>query len=120
MYRENLARLKELGTVTFFSPMSDEHLPDCDLVYLPGGYPEFFLKELESNIAIKQQLKMYVESGGRLLAECGGMMYLCDSIRGMDGKQYAMVGLLHQRATKYEIKAWLSNPPDRRAGMERT
>lgn len=104
MYRENLARLKELGTVTFFSPMSDEHLPDCDLVYLPGGYPEFFLKELESNIAIKQQLKMYVESGGRLLAECGGMMYLCDSIRGMDGKQYAMVGLLHQRATMENMK----------------
>lgn len=104
MYRENLARLKELGTVTFFSPMSDEHLPDCDLVYLPGGYPEFFLKELESNIAIRQQLKMYVESGGRLLAECGGMMYLCDSIRGMDGKQYVMVGLLHQRATMENMK----------------
>ena len=84
--------------------MSDEHLPDCDLVYLPGGYPEFFLKELESNIAVKQQLKMYVESGGRLLAECGGMMYLCVSIRGMDGKQYAMVGLLHQRATMENMK----------------
>ena len=104
MYRENLDRLKEWGTVTFFSPMSDESLPDCDFVYLPGGYPEFFLKELESNTAIRQQLKMYVESGGRLLAECGGMMYLCDSIRGMDGKQYAMVGLLHQRATMENMK----------------
>lgn len=104
MYRENLDRLKDWGTVTFFSPMSDESLPDCDFVYLPGGYPEFFLKELESNTAIRQQLKMYVESGGRLLAECGGMMYLCDSIRGMDGKQYAMVGLLHQRATMENMK----------------
>ena len=45
-----------------------------------------------------------MESGGRLLAECGGMMYLCDSIRGMDGKQYVMVGLLHQRATMENMK----------------
>lgn len=104
IYRENLARLKEWGTVLFFSPMRDERLPDCDLVYLPGGYPEFFLEELERNVTIKQQLKMYVESGGRLLAECGGMMYLCDSIRGMNGKQYAMVGLLHQRATMENMR----------------
>lgn len=104
IYRENLSRLEELGTVSFFSPMNDMHLPDCDLIYLPGGYPEFFLKELEGNISIKQQLKEYVENGGRLLAECGGMMYLCDGIRGMDGKAYAMVGLLHQQATMENMK----------------
>lgn len=104
IYQENLARLKELGTVTFFSPISDECLPDCDLVYLPGGYPEFFLTELERNLTMKQQLKAYVESGGRLLAECGGMMYLCESIRGMDGKVYDMVGVLHQRATMENMK----------------
>ena len=65
---------------------------------------------------------MYVESGGRLLAECGGMMYLCDSIRGMDGKTicYGRITASEGYYGKYEIKAWLSNPPDRRAGMERT
>lgn len=104
IYQENLSRLKELGEVTFFSPISDVDLPDCDWVYLPGGYPEFFLSELESNQRMKQQLKAYIESGGRLLAECGGMMYLCDSICGIDGKVYDMVGVLHQRATMENMK----------------
>lgn len=104
IYRENLARLEERGRVVFFSPMSDPHLPDCDFVYLPGGYPEFFLKELTANLSMRQELKAYVERGGYLLAECGGMMYLCDSIRGMDGETYEMAGVLHQKATMENMR----------------
>ena len=104
IYKENLSRLEEWGTVTFFSPMADAALPESDLVYLPGGYPEFFLKELEANRTLKEQLRDYVESGGRLLAECGGMMYLCDAIQDNDGKFYPMVGLLHQTATMQNMR----------------
>lgn len=117
IYRENLARLEEWGTVTFFSPMADEALPEADFVYLPGGYPEFFLESLANNESLKSGLRAYVEAGGRMLAECGGMMYLCDSIRGMDGKDYPMVGLLHQQATMEHMKLRLGYRTIRAGGQ---
>lgn len=117
IYRENLARLEEWGTVTFFSPMADEALPEADFVYLPGGYPEFFLESLANNESLKRGLRAYVEAGGRMLAECGGMMYLCDSIRGMDGKDYPMVGLLHQQATMEDMKLRLGYRTIRAGGQ---
>ena len=117
IYRENLARLEEWGTVTFFSPMADEASPEADFVYLPGGYPEFFLESLVNNESLKRGLRAYVEAGGRMLAECGGMMYLCDSIRGMDGKDYPMVGLLHQQATMEDMKLRLGYRTIRAGGQ---
>ncbi|MCF2707956.1 cobyrinate a,c-diamide synthase [Bacteroides pyogenes] len=117
IYRENLARLEEWGTVTFFSPMADEASPEADFVYLPGGYPEFFLESLANNESLKRGLRAYVEAGGRMLAECGGMMYLCDSIRGMDGKDYPMVGLLHQQATMENMKLRLGYRTIRAGGQ---
>ena len=117
IYRENLARLEKWGTVTFFSPMADEASPEADFVYLPGGYPEFFLESLANNESLKRGLRAYVESGGRMLAECGGMMYLCDSIRGMDGKDYPMVGLLHQQATMEDMKLRLGYRTIRAGGQ---
>lgn len=117
IYRENLARLEEWGTVTFFSPMADEALPEADFVYLPGGYPEFFLESLANNESLKSGLRAYVEAGGHMLAECGGMMYLCDSIRGMDGKDYPMVGLLHQQATMEDMKLRLGYRTIRAGGQ---
>ncbi|MBR8705000.1 cobyrinate a,c-diamide synthase [Bacteroides pyogenes] len=117
IYRENLARLEEWGTVTFFSPMADEASPEADFVYLPGGYPEFFLESLANNESLKRGLRAYVEAGGRMLAECGGMMYLCDSIRGMDGKDYPMVGLLHQQATMEDMKLRLGYRTIRAGGQ---
>ncbi|TYK41349.1 cobyrinate a,c-diamide synthase [Bacteroides pyogenes] len=117
IYRENLARMEEWGTVTFFSPMADEASPEADFVYLPGGYPEFFLESLANNESLKRGLRAYVEAGGRMLAECGGMMYLCDSIRGMDGKDYPMVGLLHQQATMEDMKLRLGYRTIRAGGQ---
>ena len=42
-YKANIDALAKLGDITFFSPLADETLPPCDLLYLPGGYPELFL-----------------------------------------------------------------------------
>ncbi|KIO44270.1 MULTISPECIES: cobyrinate a,c-diamide synthase [Sanguibacteroides] len=99
VYRENMEVLKRMGEVTFFSPLRDRELPLSDFVYLPGGYPEYYLPELSANGEMLASIRDYGESGGKVFAECGGMMYLCDSISGMDGKVYPMAGLLKHRAT---------------------
>lgn len=103
-YRENIAQLGRLGEVTFFSPIKDKELPEADLVYLPGGYPELFLPQLSANQSMLQSIREYVERGGKLLAECGGMMYLCRSVTGMDGVSYPMAGVLRQDATMDNMK----------------
>ena len=93
-YRENIDRLREMGEVTFFSPLAGDELPDADLVYLPGGYPELFAPELAMNRMLASQLVQYAERGGRILAECGGMMYLGKSLTDQDGKTWPMAGVL--------------------------
>ena len=82
-YRANIDALRELGEVTFFSPMNDERMPECDLLYLPGGYPELFASELADNVTMRESIKAFAERGGRIFAECGGFMYLCNDIDGI-------------------------------------
>lgn len=98
-YRENLSRLSQLGQVRFFSPLAGDPLPEADLVYLPGGYPELFAAELSSRRETMQQLRDYAESGGRILAECGGMIYLSKAIEGVEGGPYPLCGILPFSAT---------------------
>ncbi len=94
-YRENLDRLAEMGQVLFFSPLAGDELPkDVDLVYLPGGYPELFASELALNRMLASQLVQYAEAGGRIFAECGGMMYLGKSLTDQEGKVWPMAGVL--------------------------
>ena len=94
-YRENLDRLAQMGQVLFFSPLAGDELPkDVDLVYLPGGYPELFAPQLALNRMLASQLVQYAEAGGRILAECGGMMYLGKSLTDQDGKVWPMAGVL--------------------------
>lgn len=100
IYRENLHSLEKLGNVEFFSPMNDNSLPDkTTLLYLPGGYPELYLEQLEANWQMRTAIKEYIETGGKAIAECGGMMYLCNAIRNEEGKSYRMCGVLPQEAT---------------------
>ncbi|MBQ1673120.1 MAG: cobyrinate a,c-diamide synthase [Bacteroidales bacterium] len=99
IYRENLSRLSQLGQVRFFSPLAGDPLPEADLVYLPGGYPELFAAELSSRRETMQQLRDYAESGGRILAECGGMIYLSRAIEGVEGGPYPLCGVLPFSAT---------------------
>ena len=91
IYQENIDRL---GTVCFFNPETD--VPDfrnVDLLYLPGGYPEKHLKALVANEACRDAVKAFAEQEGRVVAECGGMMYLCRSIVTDDG-EFPMCGVL--------------------------
>ncbi len=84
-YRENLELLQELGEVEFFSPIKDKELPkDIDFLYLGGGYPEVFIEELSKNKSIREQIRDALISGLPCYAECGGLMYLMESIDGKD------------------------------------
>ena len=98
------SHMVQLGEVTFFSPLHDSVLPESDFVYLPGGYPELYLPGLSSNRSMLQSVRDYAEAGGKLLAECGGMMYLCNKIKSSDGSSFPMVGLLNQSATMEQMK----------------
>ena len=80
IYRANIDSLRTIGEVRFFSPLHDSHLPLCDILYLPGGYPELYLEDISANPEMMTDIRTYAESGGRIFAECGGFMYLCKDI----------------------------------------
>jgi cobyrinic acid a,c-diamide synthase len=95
-YHENIERFREKSTVSFFSPLEDKELPQADFIYIPSGYPEYYLKELSENKSMIKAIRDYVEAGGYLLAECGAMMYLSKTIIDTDGTVYPMVGVFNQ------------------------
>ena len=81
LYAEHLDILRCMGTVTFFNPEHDRPIPqETDLLYLPGGYPENRLEELAGARLARESIRSYIEAGGRTLAECGGMIYLSQSV----------------------------------------
>jgi cobyrinic acid a,c-diamide synthase len=95
LYPANLDVLRAMGAeLVFFSPLTDAELPLVDSVYLPGGYPELHLPQLASNRSMAQALRRHVEGGKPLYAECGGMLYLLESLTDVQGRSGAMVGLL--------------------------
>ncbi|WP_236898311.1 cobyrinate a,c-diamide synthase [Clostridium beijerinckii] len=94
-YKDNLEALENLGEVVYFSPINDKELPqNLDFLYIGGGYPEVFKKELENNYSMRKSIKEALDSGLRCYAECGGLMYLTESIDGTE-----MVGFFHGDST---------------------
>lgn len=95
-YQDNLELLEELGAkIVPFSPMADKALPDhIDGLYLGGGYPELFAPELARNKSMRESVRKALAQGLPCLAECGGFMYLQESLRLLNGESYAMVGHL--------------------------
>lgn len=84
-----------------FSPITDARLPDVDGIFIGGGFPETRMQELETNIALRQALREYVEAGRPLYAECGGLMYLARSLT-WETKSCKMVGLIAGDAVMYQ------------------
>ncbi len=104
IYAENLRRLSQLGELVYFSPLANEAVPASDLVYLPGGYPEFYLEQLAAADQTRLTLRAHVQRGGKVLAECGGMMYLCRELRDEQGQAYPMAGILELEATMEQMR----------------
>lgn len=94
-YADNIDLLKKLGgEITYFSPLADKEVPHCDLLYLGGGFPEMFAKALEDNVSMRQDIKRKLEDNLHCIAECGGYMYLTDTITDLEDRTYDMVGLI--------------------------
>ncbi len=79
--------------VTFFSPLHDTTLPDVSGIYLGGGYPELFANELERNESIRSSIAARAGEGMPIFAECGGLMYLTESL-AYKGERSRMAGVL--------------------------
>lgn len=95
IYNANIDVLKHMGaTLTFFSPLNDESLPEADCVYIPGGYPELHLEKLAVNTSMIAALKKHNASGKHIYAECGGLMYLLTEIVDAQGTTRQMLNLL--------------------------
>ncbi|HBB39955.1 MAG: cobyrinic acid a,c-diamide synthase [Nitrospirae bacterium CG18_big_fil_WC_8_21_14_2_50_70_55] len=93
-YPENLAALRQAGAeLVFFSPLTDDHLPDVDGLYLGGGFPEFHAARLAANVALRGEIERRGRDGMAIYAECGGLMYLSRALT-WHGKRHPMVGLL--------------------------
>jgi len=84
--------------VTFFSPVRDKEIPHVDGIYIGGGYPELFAAELSQNRSVHNALVTSALEGMPIFGECGGLMYLTESIT-YDGKTSKMAGLIPANAT---------------------
>lgn len=94
-YQENLVRLSQIGEICRFSPVYGSDLPQADIVFLPGGYPELFARQLYRRRKIMEDLRNFAEAGGKILAEDGGMILLSQSLSIRDGgTAYPMAGIL--------------------------
>lgn len=101
-YHQNIEMLRLKYDVVFFSPLHDTVLPEAAIVYLAGGYPELFLEQLSANIAMRESLFRYCNAGGKVLAECGGLMYLGKSIVTATAEEYETVGFLDLKTSMAE------------------
>ena len=101
LYADNLDALRDAGAeLTFFSPLHDSELPKADGLYLPGGYPELYAERLSENTAMRQSIAAAVKSGLPTVAECGGFLYLGQSLEDAEGRAHPMCGVLPGRGFK--------------------
>jgi len=103
-YRDNLEMMELAGAeVVPFSPVHDCNLPDVDGIYIGGGYPELYARELSENSGMKGSLLRAHEKDLPIYAECGGLMYLAREIE-WDGESHDMAGLVPGRSQRGSIR----------------
>jgi len=92
-YQENLEELEKRGAeIIEVSPLKEKTLPDIDALYIGGGFPETHAIALADNIEFRRSLSNEIEKGLPVYAECGGLMYLGESIT-LENKTYPMAGI---------------------------
>ena len=99
-YADALALLEELGAeLVEFSPLSAERLPPgCAGLYLGGGYPELYARELARNGAMCRAVREAVLGGMPTVAECGGFLYLHRTLADREGEEHPQADVIPARA----------------------
>jgi cobyrinic acid a,c-diamide synthase len=98
VYPANIDLLRSLGAeLEFFSPVDDKRVPDCDALYLPGGYPELHGAALSENSSMLASIRSTIEQVPTL-AECGGMLYLLDELTDREDKTFQFCGVISAAA----------------------
>ncbi|MBK9306518.1 MAG: cobyrinate a,c-diamide synthase [Nitrospira sp.] len=93
-YQDNLELLEAAGVeMVTFSPLNDQFLPNVEMLYLGGGYPELYGDMLAKNTPMRAAISRFADRGGVIYAECGGLMYLTESVRDFGGCSHDMVGI---------------------------
>ncbi|NTV67281.1 MAG: cobyrinate a,c-diamide synthase [Chlorobaculum sp.] len=118
IYHANIEALARYGEVRFFSPLHDERLPEADLVFLAGGYPELHAQALAANTPMRHAIAAWCRNGGATWAECGGLIYLGQSLTLADGEAYPMCGVLDLDTTMQEARLTLGYRKVYPAGAE--
>ena len=122
-YPATIEQLRERATVRTFSPVAGDPVPDCDGVYLPGGYPELHAKELASTSTLSE-LGERARDGLAVFGECGGLMAMSQSLTTVEGDTHEMAGILpadvemcdrYQALNHVELEA-IGDAPTARAG----
>ncbi len=99
IYAANIAFLEHAGAnIVYCSALNDEHLPQGDILYIPGGYPELYAEKLMNNVSFLNDIRAFAASNKQIIAECGGMLYLLDQLTDMSGQKFSMLGLLPGKA----------------------
>ena len=95
-YQDNFDLLRECGAdLIEFSPLSDEQIPeDIDAIYMGGGYPELYAQTLSENSRLLGQIRSFAAGGRSIYAECGGMMYLAETLSTLNSESFPMAGVL--------------------------
>ncbi|GIM32153.1 cobyrinate a,c-diamide synthase [Paraclostridium bifermentans] len=93
-YKENIELLEHMAVeIIKFSPLKDKKVPEADCIYIGGGFPEIFAKELHLNESMRLSIKNAHEKNIPIYAECGGLMYLGEKLKDSDENIYNMVGI---------------------------
>lgn len=94
-YQDNIDAFTASGAkIKYIDSLKDKKLPEVDGLYIGGGFPEIFASELENNSSLRKEVFNFCDGGKPVYAECGGLMYLGESLKLVNGEEYEMVGFL--------------------------
>ncbi len=104
-YADDLDTFSQLGVQLLpFDTLRDSTLPEADALFIGGGFPEKNMHRLSANVPMMQAVRDAIEKGLPAYAECGGLMYLCNSIR-FDSEKCTMVGIIDADCEMHENPA---------------